>query len=292
MKKSVIRYLCVIMIGLAWVVDTSVADDVSSDSINGTTQGIMSVVPETFDISPTSQAADSDKLSFTLTAYAWFTGISGDIGAGGQQASVDESAADIVSAVDTVTGVFGRADIRFDRFGFYVDGGYMRMGIENQSTKLGPTEITSELSVVDFAILYRAIEWPADGTTPGISVDALAGGRYFHLGNDLNIELVGSKDQIMEWVDPIIGAEAALDFSEHWRLQFHGDVGGFGAGSRLTWSGVGQIAYAFHINKSIESTVFVGYKALGENYTSGSGSNKFVFDAILNGPIIGVNITF
>jgi hypothetical protein len=286
MKNSLIRAFHILIVGFACTVHKA-----SGQVFNFTLNNLAEKV-QTLDIPPASQPAESSALSFTFTPYAWFTGISGNIGVGGTEASVDESAGDIVSAVDTVVGVFARGDIRYDPFDFYIDGGYMRMGIGNQGTLLGISNITSEMSIVDFALMYRIGDWPADHSAPGLSLDALIGGRYFHLGNNLQFNFAPSKIQNTDWVDPIIGGEAAINLTKHWRLQFHGDVGGFGVGSKLTWSGVGEIAYGFRIGKSIESSIFAGYKAIGENYASGNGSSKFVFDTVLNGPIVGFSFTF
>jgi len=38
--------------------------------------------------------------------------------------------------------------------------------------------------------------------------------------------------------------------------------------------------------------LWLGYRALGVDYESGSGANKFEFDAIMHGPIAGVSFYF
>ena len=37
-------------------------------------------------------------------------------------------------------------------------------------------------------------------------------------------------------------------------------------------------------------SLFGGYRALYQDYSTGSGNNKFAFDATMQGPILGLNI--
>ena len=61
-------------------------------------------------------------------------------------------------------------------------------------------------------------------------------------------------------------------------------IGGFGAGSELTWDALGVIGYQF--NDSISAVA--GYRHLDVDYHD----DGFVFDVELSGPVIGMTITF
>jgi hypothetical protein len=228
---------------------------------------------------------------FTIRPYAWLSGMTGDVGARGVKTSLDESFVDILDASDSVIGFFGRGDLRKGRLGFYVEGGYMRLGVDNVSTPIGEADDKFDLGLVDAAILVRVLETPSDGRAGGISIDALAGARYVHLQNDFDFDLAASRTQTRDWVDPIVGAEATINLNEQWALMFHGDVGGFGVASDLTWSAAGLVSYRFNLG-SVRSSVFAGYKAIGEDYSHGSGINEFTWDTVLHGPVIGLSFMF
>jgi hypothetical protein len=38
------------------------------------------------------------------------------------------------------------------------------------------------------------------------------------------------------WIDPLVGAAFSRSLARRWDLEARGDVGGFGVGSKLTWS--------------------------------------------------------
>jgi hypothetical protein len=75
---------------------------------------------------------------------------------------------------------------------------------------------------------------------------------------------------------------------ERWRFTLQGDIGGFGAGSDFAW----------HLFPVVEAAVgkraslAFGYRVLGMDYETGSGSEFFKYDVITGGPIIGMTFRF
>jgi hypothetical protein len=236
-------------------------------------------------------AADSDAFTLTITPYAWFAGVTGSVGVAGADSHVDASFLDILDQTDSIIGLFGRAEVRRGRLGGFVDGGYMRLGIDNIATRLGNVDERFEMALVDFGLLYRVGQWPSDGGRPSLALEALVGGRYVHLSNTFDFDFLGSRTQTKDWVDPIVGGQARVDLSDRWGLLLRGDVGGFGAASDLTWSAAGLVSYQFNLGR-VQSEIFAGYKAIGEDYSSGSGLRKFTWDTVLHGPLIGMSFTF
>ena len=112
-----------------------------------------------------------------------------------------------------------------------------------------------------------------------------------YLKNRLDFEVLASREQTQDWIDPIIGAEVLIDLTNRWCVTLHGDIGGFGTSADLTWSAVGDIGYRFHLN-NVQCVVFAGYKALGEDYTEGSGDREFAWDTVSHGPMFGARFTF
>ena len=63
-----------------------------------------------------------------------------------------------------------------------------------------------------------------------------------------------------------------------------GDIGGFGVGSDLTWQAIGTLDYA--VNDRLE--LRAGYRALSVDYEDG----KFLYDVLMQGPILGATYRF
>ncbi|MGD8962308.1 MAG: hypothetical protein PVH43_07320, partial [Desulfobacterales bacterium] len=83
------------------------------------------------------------------------------------------------------------------------------------------------------------------------------------------------------------------DLSEHWTLSLLGNVGGFGVGSDFTWETLGGIGYRFRLfSKENNARAVGGYRAVYQDYTDGSGNDKFEWDVTLHGPILGLVIEF
>jgi hypothetical protein len=247
-------------------------------------------------IVPTVRGAEppvyADDFSLTLTPYAWFVGITGDLGARGVVASVDESFLDVLDQSDFVFGVFARAEARKGKLGFFIDGGYTRMEVNDTSVGAGEVDATFDMAAIDFGLLYRVGTWPTAGrTTPALALDAMVGGRYVHGRNEFDFAVIATREQSKDWIDPIVGAQALVNFNERFGVILRGDVGGFGVASDLTWSATALVTYRFHLG-GVRSEAFLGYKALGEDFSDGSGVNEFTWDTVTHGPVLGFTFTF
>src|SRR5262249_2261027 len=129
---------------------------------------------------------------------------------------------------------------------------------------------------------YRLIE------KEGGSVDVMAGARFWRLDNSIDLFQGSSTSvavgQTENWVDPVLGARFRVNFKKGWFANLKGDVGGFGAGSQLTWqiySGVGK-------QFKEKYSVLLGYRYLDVDYVNGG----FLFDTHMSGLLAGFNIRF
>ena len=68
-------------------------------------------------------------------------------------------------------------------------------------------------------------------------------------------------------------------------------MGGFGVGSDFAWWALGLIGYQWR-GAGLEWAVLGGYKALGQDYTNGSGARRFQWDTTMHGPALGLSIRF
>src|ERR1043166_2160723 len=234
------------------------------------------------DITPTPP--EEKPWSFTLTPYGWMTSIDGTMSVGDRTADVDIGFKDVLKKLDMTMMV--AAELRYKRWSFTGDLIYARLhddidppvGILFSSTH----EVVKE-TLVTLEIGYRV----ADSKTTFL--DVFAGARIYNfygqirlipnLGNQ-GVNVSGTQT----WADPIFGLRGRYYVSRAVFLNFYGDIGGFGAGSELSW----QVLGAVGVQVSHWCDVQLGYRALGFDYQPGRENE----DLTTHGPIIGATIHF
>ena len=144
------------------------------------------------------------------------------------------------------------------------------------------TEVEFKSQIVNLAGSYRFIDGPH-------TLDGVAGIRYVKMDAGINLRNAGiNLDGDQDWVDPIVGLRYDYQIADKWAMRLYGDVGGFGVSSDFTWQGFGLIDF-----QPWKNVAFVaGYRAIGTDYETGSGNDKFIFDATVHGPVIGLNISW
>jgi opacity protein-like surface antigen len=113
--------------------------------------------------------------------------------------------------------------------------------------------------------------------------DALAGIRYWHVGENLQFTtntLNFSRSQ--NWVDPLVGGRITGNLSDKIDVAIAGDVGGWGTGSQLDYQVGGFLGYRIKPNVALQA----GYRYLSVDYTNG---NKQL-NLNISGPLFGVTI--
>lgn len=228
-----------------------------------------------------------------VTPYLWATGIKGHISPFRRLPTIGirQSFSDVADNLDF--GGFINLWGRYERFVVSADIMYVSTTDTHTFGALPPLppplpQIPSLSASVDsrqfMATLmggYRLI------SMPDFSLDALGGVRGWHIANEVTVRagnLVGTYDESFGWVDPVLGARAFFRVSDRFSLHAQADIGGFGAGSDLTWSILGTVNYSFSDHFSASA----GYKVLDVKYDSGG----HVFDARLNGPVLGLTYRF
>jgi hypothetical protein len=139
--------------------------------------------------------------------------------------------------------------------------------------------------------MYRLVNRPV-GNKEGrsLSVDVLAAGRYITLEGNIDFQHLPDLERSTNWIDPIIGGRLIADLSDKLVLLCRLDVGGFGIGeaSEFTWNALAVLGY----DLSERSRLWLGYRALGIDYETGSGSEDLKFDLTISGPVVGVGFRF
>ena len=238
---------------------------------------------------------------FSVTPYLWAISLSGDVTVKGLEVDVDLSFRDIWDELNI--GIMVEYEARKGKWGFWGNTVYSNLGDNNVSGPRGLTDIDPTIKTLWQGLggFYRLGTWDLADVpgkkTPSVTVDTYFGIRYTHL--DIKIDFDGilrgrlnhvSKNK--DWVEPLIGARSIWVLSDRWIATLAGDIGGFGAGSDFAWSAVGLIGYRFDLFGNDNARVLVGYRALSQDYTDGSGDNKFKWDVTLYGPILGLLIPF
>ena len=240
-------------------------------------------------------SSGESKWEFTVTPYFWMAGIDGDVGVKGVTSHVDYSFSDILDQLDYGGEV--HVEAWKSNLGIFFDATYLKLSADaTVSPLLGPIDVDADMDewLVGFGGLYRFAKWPL-GKEEGraLSLESVGGGRYWYLKGklDASAPLVGLARKVegsKDWIDPIIGLRLRADLTKKLSLALRGDIGGFGVGSDFSWNASAIFGYSF----SDLISVWLGYRALGVDYESGSGRSKFKFDVTMYGPIVGLGFRF
>jgi hypothetical protein len=257
--------------------------------------GLVVVLAWVFPAAAQEKPADN-KWEFHIIPYLWMTGIKGDATVKGIEGDVDVTFGDIWDNLDFAGQV--HMEVRKGRWGFFLDPTYLKLSSDEHVDRPIVGRIEADFTVtnwlVEFGGLYQLAKWPlgADEGT-ALFLDALGGGRYWYLKNelDLDVPLVGLGRKFKEsedWIDPFVGLRLRTELTKKLSLVLRGDVGGFGVGSDFTWNASAILGY--HFSQTVSA--WLGYRVLGVDYESGSGSSKFKYDVTMSGPMVGLGFSF
>jgi hypothetical protein len=225
-----------------------------------------------------------------VTPYLWASGMKGDVSPFPRAPTVEVDVPFSEVWDNLKFGGFANIWARRDRFVFSGDLMYVNLSaaeVVGPLPNLDPDiEIGAELDSVQFYAAglagYRVVD------TPQFSLDALAGGRFWYVSNDLTLRLenVGSRSfkEDFSWFDPLIGARVFYNITDKLSVMGQADLGGFGVGSEFTWSVLGTVNYVFNDHWSAS----IGYKHMSVDYDD----DGLVFDVDMSGPVIGVTYRF
>jgi hypothetical protein len=253
---------------------------------------------------PTPKSKDWE---FILIPYGWFTSISEDIVVNGRGASAHASFFDLLKHLD-IAGMFHGAVWWKGKFGIYADTLFSKLTINQDVTltRFGSinANVQTTMFIQEFGGLYRVGTWPVGSpynqfvqkSKPTLTFNILAGGRYWHLKNEIDIKtpfgiLPSETDQSQNWFDFIVGGGARLEFYKKLFLDVRTDIGGFDLSfsSKFSWNILAVVGYELPWYRI---TPLIGYRALYDNYTNGSGNSRFDAKTWMYGPVLGVAFKF
>jgi len=219
---------------------------------------------------------------YRLTPYIWFSGLDGKVGAGGRTADVNASFSDILSNLNIAAMLAFEA--RRGKLLLFLDALYLSQSADADTR--GPlfsgAAVNSDTLMLDFEVGKLVKQYPC------ASVTAVAGFRYWNLKNELDLHAgtlpAINLSQRQDWFDPVLGILVRRDLPPRWHASAKLDIGGFGVGSDFTW----QIFGALRYDLSKKSGLVMAYRYLSVDYNS----SGFVFDAALQGPLLGYQFQF
>ncbi len=238
--------------------------------------------------------------SFSFAPYLWLVGLNGTIGAKGQTADVDISFGDIWDNLDFAFQ--GHAEIMYkNKYGFFVDATIVKIATRDVK---GPFNIKStvKLNMWEFVGFYRfynhftGLKNSKGQSKPTFSADILGGGRYMNVDNTINfggMGPVGVSNRVAGdkgWFDFLVGARAKWQATNRLFLVGRTDIGGFGFGfsSDIAWNLLGFVG--FDVTDWMQG--LIGYRVFYDDYSDGKGDDRFVYDAWMTGPMVGINFVF
>jgi hypothetical protein len=244
---------------------------------------------------------------FSLVPYGWFTSISEDIVVNGRGASAHATFIDLLKHLD-IAGMFHGEVLWKRKLGFFVDTIFAKLSI-NQDVTLTRfhsinANVKTTMFIQEFGGSYRVGAWPVGSpynqfvqrSKPSLTFDILAGGRYWHLKNEIDIKtpfgiLPSETDQSHNWFDFIVGGRSRLEFYKKLFLEVTTDIGGFDLSfsSKFSWNILAVVGYELPWHRI---TPLIGYRALYDNYSTGSGSSQFDAKTWMYGPALGVAFKF
>jgi len=223
--------------------------------------------------------------SFFVTSYVWATAIDGRSGTLPPLPAADIHLRfrDVLKELNGA--LMASAEMRIERWSVLIDGQFSQ--VTTGGTLPGPffsaVKLRSQSTTVQGSVFYRVYEDDV------LALDVGGGVRLWNLNNKLEI-LPGLANLRIDhresemWADPIVGARLGVKLGGPWSLTVAGDIGGFGAGSRLTWQSLGSVNYAW--NESL--TLKAGYRALHVEYRDGG----FSYDVTQHGPAVAATYRF
>ncbi|HME41700.1 MAG TPA: hypothetical protein VKF36_01325 [Syntrophorhabdales bacterium] len=238
-----------------------------------------------------------DQWQFRVTPYLWAAQIEAKATIGGYSSTVNVYFPELLSHLE------GGAMVNFEaqkgKLGFFIDPLALKVRGDGDFTRtrsLGliqpPTRnvtLTLSVGMVEFGGFYQVLKWPLDwkqGSGRAITVDVLAGGRYWYFQGDLDTTSPINPTAYNNWVDPIMGARTKIDLTDKFMLNLEGDFGGFGVGSKFTWNAQGSFGYQF----TPRISAFAGYRILYIDYKG--ASSRVGYNVTMEGPTAGATFTF
>lgn len=236
--------------------------------------------------------AKEDEWITWVAPYLWGLSLSGDTQVGDKKGDVDISFSEILDDINI--GAMGFIDGRKDRIGYFINPIYSRLKAK-ENVGGEKVDVTNDSAIVAIGGYYRWIDTNVSGRngdgTGRLVVEPYGGVRWTYLRVKVDVDGEGQGEKSENWLDPIVGSRLMYVWDPRWDIAFAADVGGFGTGSDSAWNMHLLLGYRLQLFGR-ETIIRGGYRALHQDYETGSGRSKFKWDVTQEGPIAGIALKF
>jgi hypothetical protein len=212
----------------------------------------------------------------SLSLYGVGFQIDGTASVGDVTTTVDVDVDEFIDSLE-IGGLAGYR-LQTPKWSLVVDGAFMGLGQSKDGRSMDV-----DMTVLELDAGYRFSE----------TVEAFLGVRYTDLTAEVATSRPISGEPVQaksddEFFDPIVGLRVATPLSDAWVLQGQADVGGFGVGMDLQWQAKLELGW----RPSDSATIWLGYRALNQDFDDAGDRELFAMDVTYQGPELGVTFTF
>lgn len=228
-----------------------------------------------------------------IASYAWAPAINGTINLRGVSAPANARFQQIIDKSDSLFSYMSHIEVHDENFGAFFEPIYIDLGFKAPKNVFN-SDIKTSLLYLQFGGFYRLAKgtYGAPEEHKGWSIDVVGAARYTQIDVSATFANSGfSPSGGIHWAEPLIGLRGSINLSPSIEFSARGDIGGFGLGSQFAWDAQALLGYKFDLFGRA-ATVFGGWKALAQDYKTGSGKDQFRWNTTLNGPVLGLNVHF
>jgi hypothetical protein len=272
---------------------------------------------------PPLPSVPSRPWTLSVTPYAWLPFLQGDITVKGRTVEIDVNPFELLEDLDAVP-FMGYTEARKGPLILYSDIFLAEVGVDASASRAvrgltvaASADVDAELAIIEVGGAFEVARWSPGSGGGGLkhaplyahytALDLLAGARYWRQEVDIKFGLTGTLDLNglvisrnraiarggeVDWVDPLVGFRIRHGVAPGQELIFRADVGGFDVGSKFSWNVLGAYSFKLSVRNGVTYSGLLGYRALSVDYEKGSGANRYDYDVVQHGPVVGLTIGF
>jgi hypothetical protein len=261
-----------------------------------------------------------------FTPYAWLSFLTGDNTVRGRTTDIEVNPIELIDHLTTSGGHIpiwmSYVEARHGPVSFYNDIVYANLGLSGGQVRVRPGQpdagvavgLDYDQAIVEVGMTYEIARWlwgpsPKDGAVSQrtTSIDLISGARYWHQSANLNLALstVTDLDGLVvsgnraiarsgsvDWIDSVTGVRLRHQLFPGHEIVLRGDVGGFGYSSKFSWQAIAAYTWDVARRDGVTWSGTLGYRALDVDFEQSSGRQKYRYDVLQHGPLVGLTIGF
>jgi hypothetical protein len=270
------------------------------------------------DVGSGRSSPDANSWTFYATPYGWLPFLKGDQTVRGRTVGIDVNPIQVLEHLDAAPWM-SYVEARKGPLAIYNDIFYAKLGVAasrarsfDGSSLNVVASVEFEQAVVEAGAAYEIARWRSGGSIKDnaparfTALDLVVGARYWHQDMALSLalgafdttglELSGgraiARGGSVDWVDPLVGFRIRHQLAPGRDLVLRADIGGFDVGSKFSWNLLGAYSWDIAVRDGVTYSGVLGYRALSVDYSKGAGIDKYEYDVLQHGPIVGLSARF